>query len=107
MCVTKEATTDLNASSALSSFKLRSSSKSVSFSTSRILGPTKMPSLSLAALRPGNTVDKCWKAAPFCATPSQNSSSNQAWCEEEEEVPYSCPPEDSSWGCVCQEQKCF
>ena len=57
--------TDLNASHALSSFKLRRSSKSVSFSTSRIWGPTKMPSLSLAALRPGNTVNKCWKAAQF------------------------------------------
>ena len=57
--------TDLNASHTLSSFKLRSSSKSVSFSTSRIWVPIKMPSLSLAALRPGNTVDKCWKAAPF------------------------------------------
>ena len=48
--------TDLNASYTLSSFKLRSSSKSVSFSTSRVWGPTKMPSLSLAALRPGNTL---------------------------------------------------
>ena len=57
--------TDLNVSHALSSFKLRSSSKSVSFSTSRIWRPTKIPSLSLAAIRPGNTVDKCWKAAPF------------------------------------------
>ena len=36
--------TDLNASHALSSSKLRSSSKSVSFRTSRIWGPTKMPS---------------------------------------------------------------
>ena len=57
--------TDLNASHALSSFKLKSSSKSVSFSTSRIWGPTMMPSLSFAALRPGNAVDKCWKTSPF------------------------------------------
>ena len=57
--------TDLNAFHTLSSFKLRSSSKSISFSTSRIRGPTKMPFLSLAALRPGNTVERCWKAAPF------------------------------------------
>ena len=57
--------TDLNASHALSSFKLRSSSKSVPFNTSRIWGPIKIPSLSLAALRPGNIVDKCWKEAPF------------------------------------------
>ena len=65
MLLRKPLQTDLNASHALSSFKLRSSSKSVSFSTSRIWGPTKMPSLSLAALTPGNTVNKCWKAAPF------------------------------------------
>ena len=31
----------------------------------------------------------------FCATPSRNTSSNEARCEEEEEAPYSCPPEDS------------
>ena len=47
--------TDLNASHALSSFKLRSTSKSVSFSTSRIWGPTKMPSLSRQVLE-GSTI---------------------------------------------------
>ena len=53
----KSLQTDLNAFHALSSFKLRILQH---FSDLR-----SDKDVILAALRPGNTVDKCWKAAPF------------------------------------------
>ena len=53
---------------AQSSLTSRVDTNSVSRSTSRIWGPTKMPSLILASLILGNFVHRYWKAFPFLSS---------------------------------------
>lgn len=63
--VTKEVMADLL--KCFPSSRVRIFSNSLSFNTSWIWGPTKMPSLSLAELRAENRAYRSWKGAPsFC-----------------------------------------